>query len=113
MAALTLTLTLSLTLTLTPTLTLTLPLPLTLNPTPTPIPNPNQVRAWRPQAVLVSAGFDAAAGDPLGEGAVTPAGFGRMTRALAHEVQGGRGTRVRQGGRQGDPYPYPYPYPYP
>ena len=26
------------------------------------------VRAWRPQAVLVSAGFDAAAGDPLGEG---------------------------------------------
>ena len=47
------------------------------------------VRAWRPQAVLVSAGFDAAAGDPLGEGAVTPAGFGRMTRALAQEVQGG------------------------
>ena len=36
----------------------------------------------------MSAGFDAAAGDPLGEGAVTPAGFGRMTRALAHEVQG-------------------------
>ena len=36
----------------------------------------------------MSAGFDAAAGDPLGEAAVTPAGFGRMTRALAHEVQG-------------------------
>ena len=38
------------------------------------------------QVVLVSAGFDAAAGDPLGEAAVTPAGFGRMTRALAYEA---------------------------
>lgn len=55
------------------------------------------VRRWRPQVVLVSAGFDAARGDPLGDCTVTPAGFGRMTRALAAET-GGRLLLALEGG---------------
>merc|ERR1712138_61170 len=39
-------------------------------------------RSWQPQMILVSAGFDAAEGDPLGDCCVTPAGFGEMTRSL-------------------------------
>ena len=30
------------------------------------------IQRWQPQATLVSAGFDAAAGDPLGDCAVSP-----------------------------------------
>ncbi|HEV8322535.1 MAG TPA: histone deacetylase [Myxococcota bacterium] len=43
-------------------------------------------RRFRPDLVLVSAGFDAYAGDPLAEMEVTPAGFaelGRLVRGLA------------------------------
>jgi len=37
---------------------------------------------FRPDAILVSAGFDAAKGDPLGECRVSPEAFGWMTRCL-------------------------------
>ena len=37
---------------------------------------------YKPQAILVSAGFDIARGDPLAEMLVTAAGFSRMTRVL-------------------------------
>jgi acetoin utilization deacetylase AcuC-like enzyme len=37
---------------------------------------------YKPQLVLVSAGYDIAAGDPLGSMKVTPEGFSRMTRIL-------------------------------
>jgi acetoin utilization deacetylase AcuC-like enzyme len=40
------------------------------------------VGAFEPQLVIVSAGFDAAAGDPLAECAVTPEGFAWMTSSL-------------------------------
>jgi len=40
-------------------------------------------RSFRPDLILVSAGFDAAAGDPLGECNVTPACYFSLTRALA------------------------------
>jgi acetoin utilization deacetylase AcuC-like enzyme len=38
--------------------------------------------AFRPQFVIISAGFDAAAPDPLAHMSLTPAGFEWMTRAL-------------------------------
>lgn len=40
------------------------------------------VRAWKPQLVLVSAGFDAHAADPLASCRVTEAGFAGMTASL-------------------------------
>ncbi len=39
-------------------------------------------RAYRPQLVLVSAGFDIARGDPLADMLVSPAGFAIMTEAV-------------------------------
>ena len=54
-----------------------------------------------PEFILVSAGFDIAAGDPLGGMAVTPAGFGRMTAALmalAERTAAGRLALVLEGG---------------
>ena len=41
---------------------------------------------WAPDLVLVSAGFDAAEGDPQGRMAVSPLGFGAMTAALMRAV---------------------------
>jgi histone deacetylase 6 len=38
--------------------------------------------AFRPQLILVSAGFDAGRGDPYGDCDLTPAGFAELTRAL-------------------------------
>lgn len=38
--------------------------------------------------VLVSAGFDAAAGDPIGECFVTPAGYSHMTHQLMALAEG-------------------------
>ncbi len=38
--------------------------------------------AFQPQFLLISAGFDAAAGDPLASMELTPAGFAMMTRLL-------------------------------
>jgi len=37
---------------------------------------------FEPEFIIVSAGFDIAAADPLGGMAVTPAGFGRLTESL-------------------------------
>jgi acetoin utilization deacetylase AcuC-like enzyme len=58
-------------------------------------------RAFAPDFVLVSAGFDCDARDPLGAMRVTPAGFARMARAcraLAEETAGGRIAAVLEGG---------------
>lgn len=44
-------------------------------------------RTFRPDLVLVSAGFDAVAGDPLGDATCTPNIFGQITRELKHLAQ--------------------------
>lgn len=58
-------------------------------------------KVYRPQFVLVSAGFDISAGDPLGGMEVTPRGFGalaaEMTR-LAGEFSGRRLLLTLEGG---------------
>ncbi len=56
---------------------------------------------FRPDVLLLSAGFDAWRGDPLGGMAVTEQGFaswGRQLAALADEVAGGRLLAVLEGG---------------
>ena len=56
---------------------------------------------YEPDFILVSAGFDIAAGDPLGGMDVTEAGFGRMTAALmamAERTAKGRLALVLEGG---------------
>ncbi len=57
--------------------------------------------AFRPEIILVSAGFDPYIGDPLGEMKVTPEGFACLTRVLlnlADECCGGRLVLVLEGG---------------
>jgi histone deacetylase 6 len=54
-------------------------------------------RAFGPDLVLVSAGFDAAAGDPLGEMRVSPGGFGALTARLS-ELARGRLVLALEGG---------------
>jgi acetoin utilization deacetylase AcuC-like enzyme len=59
------------------------------------------VRQFAPEFVLVSAGFDADARDPLGGMEVTPAGFSAMALQcvrLAHETARGRIAAVLEGG---------------
>ena len=59
------------------------------------------VRSFRPELILVSAGFDPYIGDPLGEMKVTPEGFACLTRILldlAEEWCGGRLAMVLEGG---------------
>jgi acetoin utilization deacetylase AcuC-like enzyme len=56
---------------------------------------------FAPEFILVSAGFDIAAADPLGGMAVTPAGFGSLTEVLlrlARRTAGGRLAIVLEGG---------------
>ena len=53
--------------------------------------------AFQPDLILVAAGFDAVAGDPLGGGHVTPAGFAALTRAL-RPLADGRIVLVLEGG---------------
>ena len=53
--------------------------------------------AFQPDLVLVSAGFDAADGDLLGEMRVTPSGFGAMTSRL-QRLAGGRVVLALEGG---------------
>ena len=56
---------------------------------------------FEPDFILSSAGFDIAAGDPLGGMEVTPAGFGRMTAsllAMAERTASGRLALVLEGG---------------
>ena len=58
-------------------------------------------RAYRPQVILVSAGFDAHRDDPLGGMHLTTQGFGALTRELQHladEVCVGRMVFVLEGG---------------
>ena len=58
-------------------------------------------RAFEPQLILVSAGFDPYVGDPLGEMRVTPEGFACLTRVLltlAEECCDGRLVAVLEGG---------------
>lgn len=45
-------------------------------------------REFAPELVLVSAGFDAAVGDPLGEYLLTPAVYAHMTRLLCSLANG-------------------------
>lgn len=56
---------------------------------------------YRPQLILVSAGFDASARDPLAEMTLSPAAFGWMGRALRHVADrsaDGRIAMVLEGG---------------
>ncbi len=58
-------------------------------------------RTFRPDLILVSAGFDPYVGDPLGEMKVTPEGFAYLTRvllSLADECCQGRLVAVLEGG---------------
>jgi acetoin utilization deacetylase AcuC-like enzyme len=58
-------------------------------------------RAYRPQLVLVSAGYDSHRRDPLGGLAVTDDGFARLgalVRRLADDTAGGRLALVLEGG---------------
>ena len=43
---------------------------------------------YNPQLVIVSCGFDAAEGDPLGKYRVTPAGYAHMTHLLSGLANG-------------------------
>ena len=58
-------------------------------------------KQWGPDLVIVSAGFDAAQGDPLGECCVTPHAYGHMTAMLAAVapvvllLEGGYNLKVR------------------
>ncbi len=57
--------------------------------------------AFRPEIILVSAGFDPYEGDPIGEMKVTPAGFACLARILldlAEEVCDGRLVAALEGG---------------
>lgn len=52
------------------------------------------VAAWQPQLVLVSSGFDAARGDPLGDWDITPAAYSAMLHELMHAAAPGTPTAV-------------------
>src|SRR5262245_973046 len=54
-------------------------------------------RSFAPDFVLVSCGFDAADGDPLGGMRLSPAGYGAMTARL-RELAGGRLVLALEGG---------------
>lgn len=59
------------------------------------------IRAFRPDAILVACGFDAAVNDPLGRMLATAETFRRMTRQmmdLAADLCGGRLVLVHEGG---------------
>lgn len=59
------------------------------------------VRAFKPDLLMVSAGFDAHEKDPLGQLRMTTAGFGRLTKSLievANDVCEGRVVLVTEGG---------------
>jgi len=58
-------------------------------------------RRYRPQLILVSAGYDSHVTDPIGGMAVTTAGFGemaRIVRGLADELCDGKVAAVLEGG---------------
>ena len=43
---------------------------------------------FKPELVIISAGFDSAEGDPLGQIRITPAGYSQMTRMLMEVAEG-------------------------
>ncbi|HET6427071.1 MAG TPA: histone deacetylase [Phycisphaerae bacterium] len=51
-------------------------------------------KAFAPELVLISAGFDARAGDPLGRLDVSDEGFARMTAAVMEIAAGSAGGRI-------------------
>jgi hypothetical protein len=53
------------------------------------------IRAFAPDVILVSCGFDAARGDPLGRYDVTPLGYAHMTRLLQTQVPSAQGKVIR------------------
>ncbi|XP_058227179.1 histone deacetylase 15 isoform X2 [Rhododendron vialii] len=53
--------------------------------------------AFSPDFIIISAGFDAARGDPLGCCDVTPSGFAQMTHAL-NAISGGKLLVILEGG---------------
>merc|ERR1719428_1928118 len=56
-------------------------------------------RQFKPDLIIISAGFDAAKGDPLGGYKITPAGYAHMTRRLqALPSSNGRVVAVLEGG---------------
>jgi acetoin utilization deacetylase AcuC-like enzyme len=58
-------------------------------------------RAYKPQVIIVSAGYDIYENDPLGTMQVTPVGFGKMTarmKFLAEELCQGRLLLALEGG---------------
>jgi acetoin utilization deacetylase AcuC-like enzyme len=60
-----------------------------------------RLREFKPDLLMLSAGFDAHEKDPLGQLRMTAAGFGRLTRSLldvADEVCEGRVVLVTEGG---------------
>ncbi|MDP1570511.1 MAG: hypothetical protein Q8L86_10940, partial [Vicinamibacterales bacterium] len=60
-----------------------------------------RLREFRPELLMISAGFDAHEQDPLGQLRMTTAGFARLTTALrqvAEEVCEGRVVLVTEGG---------------
>ena len=59
------------------------------------------MRDFRPELVLISAGFDSRAGDPLGRFTLTDADFADLTRAVlevAGQSANGRVVSVLEGG---------------
>jgi acetoin utilization deacetylase AcuC-like enzyme len=59
------------------------------------------LRAFKPDLLIVSAGFDAHQLDPLGQLRLTTEGFGRLTAMLLHEADAlcqGRAVLVTEGG---------------
>jgi acetoin utilization deacetylase AcuC-like enzyme len=63
------------------------------------------IRAFKPQLILVSAGFDIHAADPLGGMQVTPAGFAGLTRLIldiARQTCAGRVVFCLEGGYDAD-----------
>ncbi len=61
----------------------------------------NEVASFRPEFVLISAGFDALAGDPIGHYCLEPEDFGKMTEAVckvAGESAQGRIVSTLEGG---------------
>jgi len=59
------------------------------------------LREFKPNLIMVSAGFDAHEMDPLGQLRMTTAGFGRLTKtivSLADELCEGKVVLVTEGG---------------
>lgn len=60
-----------------------------------------RIRDFKPDLLMISAGFDAHEQDPLGQLRMTSAGFGRLTKTLidlADEMCGGKVVLVTEGG---------------